>query len=145
MYRPTPNFLAALAVLLSLVAFGASAHDANVTWKNATQTTTGTALPAPPDVNALRDTRIRYGTCNAAKDAIAVATDIITVPASQTSLLVTGLPDGTFCFQAQHSTIGAAVDAVLPADGVSNWSAVVSKVFAPVLTKPKAPNTVVIN
>jgi hypothetical protein len=129
------------AVLLSLVAFAAVAYDATVTWKNATQDTAGALLPATGP-EALRDTRVRFGTCNATNDGIATVRDLITVPASQLSLLVTGLPAGTFCFQAQHSTNEAALGAA-SGDGVSAWTSVVTKTFAP--RKPKAPTSVVIS
>lgn len=141
-YRPTPPFIAALAVLLTLVTFAASAGDANVTWRNATQNTDNTAIPVDGSPEALRDTRIRYGTCNAARDAIATMRDLVTVPATQLSLLVTGLPTGTFCFQAQHS-LNEAVLGAASGDGVSAWTAVVFKTFAP--KKPKIPTNVVIS
>jgi hypothetical protein len=137
------KFRIALATLLTMVTFAAMpqtvpSHDVNITWRNATLFTDDTPIPPsdPAVANSLASTSVRFGTCNAAGDAIAVARDLITVPSTQLSLLATGLPDGTFCFQAQHTTFGGVK---------SEWTAVVSKVLAPVLKKPKRPTNVVLS
>lgn len=136
MYRPTPNFIVAMlaaAVLYFGCTHFAGAADANLTWVNATQNTDGSDIPATGD-NALKDTRIKYGTCNAAKTAVATQEgSLVIVAAPGQARTITGLADKEYCFQARHSNNGGQL---------SDFSGAVSKDYTPPLRKPRPPGSI---
>src|SRR5687768_17398171 len=94
-YRPTPHFLAALAVLLTLVSFGALADD-NLSWQHPVEYTDS----SPLNQADIASTIIRYGVGTSANPPTILSA--ITVPAPAASVVVPRDPlvAGTVCYQA---------------------------------------------
>ena len=111
-----------------LIAGLALAAILTVNWQNATTNTDGSAIPASGP-GSLTETRIEYGTCNAARTAIASVLGTITVPGTATTAQSPDLGPGVYCARAQHvNTYGVA----------SDWSNVASReILAP---KPNPPS-----
>lgn len=135
-YRPTPHFLAAMAVLLSLVTFGALADD-NLSWRHPTQYTDGTALNAA-DIDY---TVIRYGNGTSTNPPTTITS--LTVPAPATSAVVPRdvALAGTVCYQAatrMKDSAGGQQSAFAP----SSW--VCKTQTAPAPKKPKIPTNLVV-
>lgn len=138
MYKPTPHFVGfILAIALIAFAGGAFAADVTVSGTNATQNTDGSAIPTDGSANSLRDVRIRYGTCNSGKTAVATVTKTVTVaatvPGAAFSTPVTGLLLQEYCFQARHSNVG---------DTYSDWTAAVVRDLTPTQKKPRPPGNI---
>ena len=103
--------LGALALLL--LAGSAFAGQAVVTWTNPTTRTDGSALTAAQ----IGSTEVEYGTCSGT--AFGTPTGAQSVTGAATTLTVTNLAAGTWCFRARTVDTGS---------NHSAWSAVVSKV-----------------
>jgi hypothetical protein len=114
-----------LIVLAIAVAPLALAAVLNLSWQNATTNVDGTAIPAsgPGSVT----TRIEYGTCNAARDAVTTVLGTIDAPNGATTAATPNLAPGVYCARAQHiNTFGVA----------SVFSAVASKEILPPQPNP---------
>lgn len=125
-YRPTPHFLAALAVLLTLVSFGALADD-NLSWAHPTQRVDG----APLALSEIRGTVIRWR----ASPTATIILGSTEVPAPATSHVNPRDPlvAGTLCYSA------ATVDT----DGAqSSFTEDVCKTIAK--SKPRRPQNLVV-
>ena len=110
---------------LFLLAGSALAGEAVVTWTHPTARTDGTAFP----LTAIGSTLVEYGTCSGT--AFGTASGNQSVTGAATTLTVTNLAAGTWCFHARTVDTGGAQ---------SNWSAAVSKV---VPVAPPNPPTIV--
>ena len=121
-------------LVMACVTSIALAGDLTVTWVNATQDTTGVALPTDGSAQALKSTLVSWGVCNADGTFPSVA-DTVTVlmPAVTTKILA--LADGKWCVRARHQNNALVL---------SNWSATASKVLATVVVKPKPPSAVAV-
>jgi hypothetical protein len=111
------------AVALFLIAGSAFAGQAVVTWTNPTARTDGSPL------TNLAGTEVEFGTCSGTAFGTVIGAQAVTGTA--TTLTITGLTAGTYCFRAQ------SVDAN---NLHSAWSAVASKV---VPVAPPNPPTIV--
>lgn len=96
-----------------------------VTWTNPTTRTDGSALTAAQ----IGSTEVEYGTCSGT--AFGTPTGAQSVTGAATTLTVTNLAAGTWCFRARTVDTGS---------NHSAWSAVVSKV---VPVAPPSPPTLV--
>lgn len=116
----------------------ALAGDLTVTWVNATQDTTGGALPTDGSAQSLKLTQIQFGLCDAlgAFPATAAGTVSVLMPAVTTKILA--LADGKWCVRARHQ------NNELPTGIFSAYSATASKVLTTVIIKPKPPSAVAI-
>lgn len=106
-------------LILALIAPLAVAAILNLSWTNATTNVDGTPIPATGTGSVT--TRIEYGTCNAARDAIVTTLGTIDAPTGSTTAATPNLAPGTYCARAQHlNTYGVA----------SVWTPVASRVIA---------------
>lgn len=112
-----------LIVLLALMPSMLWAASADLSWTHPTSYTDGTPLP----LASITSTDIAYGLCNAGKTAIAGTPTVVAVPAPAVSKSVTGLTNGSWCFQAR-TAVGASL---------SDYTAVVAK---DVVLKPSPPS-----
>lgn len=81
-----------------------------INWQNATTNVDGSAIPAT-GAGSLTETRVTYGTCNAAKTAIATALGTITVAGTVTTTPTPNLAPGVYCASAIHvNTFGIPSD-----------------------------------
>lgn len=111
-------------ILALLAAFPTAllAASADISWTHPSLYTDGTALP----LSAITSTDIAYGPCNAQKTAIAGTPTVVSVPAPAAAKSITGLTNGSWCFQAR-TAVGASL---------SDYTPVVSK---DVVLKPSPP------
>src|SRR5262245_26644908 len=93
------------ALILSLASFTASAHDARVSWSNAVKFTNETLIADATGDDVVASTTVEYGSCNA-DGTFGVAAGSASVAWAGTTADFLGLPDGTFCFHARHTTVG---------------------------------------
>lgn len=104
----------ALRVLIALCCAGFAALSIaavlNFSWTNATTNTDGSAIPAT-GAGSLTETRITYGTCNAAKTAVVTVLGTVTAPAPGTTIPTPNLAPGIYCGFGQHvNTFGVLSD-----------------------------------
>jgi hypothetical protein len=118
-------------LLLILSTAPAWAYDANVTWINATQYEDGSLIVDGTGDDVVASTRVVYGTCSA-PGVFGTETGAKVVPWPGAAASFTGLPGGTYCFRARHTTVGGTS---------SNWSGAVAKTYS---RKPKQPTAVVV-
>jgi hypothetical protein len=115
-----------MGLALALVATVAMAATINFSWQNATQNEDGSAIAATgPD--ALRDTVVEYGPCNAGRTALASVTGTIVTPAPGTASVADQLPSGTWCARARHTNNSSVASA---------WTSVGSVVKDPPTPRP---------
>lgn len=129
-------FLLAMCLPDAAQAQTIASNAARITWVNATQLKDGAPIPATGPESLVR-TSIMRGTCDAGATTIVAALQILNVTPDVTMVLFENLPDGTFCYRAQH---------IQENGGASAWSATRSKVSTqPVVLpqKPKAPSITV--
>lgn len=139
-YRPTPPFIAALAVLLTLVTFAASADD-NLSWQHPTEYTDS----SPLNQADIASTIIRYGNGTSANPPTTVSA--ITVPAPATTAVVPRDPlvAGTVCYQA------ATLMKPVPPETVGQQSIFAPSAWvcktqtAPAPKRPRPPRTLTVN
>lgn len=113
--------LCAIAASVALAAVGA------VSWTNATTNTDESPIPVAGD-GSIAQTRVEYGPCNAAKDALASVTGTLTTAGTVQAVNTPNLVPGVWCARAQHvNSYGTA----------GLWTGVVVKTVAPPV--PKAP------
>lgn len=106
----------------------ARADTKTATWVNATLNTDGTAIAASGPGSLVRTT-VEYGTCNAAKTAIATKSGEIFVPAPATALQVPLVVVQEFCLDAWHSNTFATAFAPSTAAAVVAGNSVRSNVI----------------
>ncbi|MGE0294723.1 MAG: hypothetical protein AB7P97_20420 [Hyphomonadaceae bacterium] len=87
-------------LILALLGTFAAAAVLTVSWQNATTNTDGTAIPATGDGSVT--TRVEYGTCNAARDAIVTVLGTLAPAQGATTAPTPDLPPGMYCARAQH-------------------------------------------
>lgn len=105
----------------------ALAGSADISWTLATKYTDGSNIPS----GTITATELGYGLCNAGKTAISGTPTILSVPAPSLATTVTGLGNGSWCFQVR-TAIGT---------NVSDWTPVVSK---DVILKPNPPSNLTV-
>lgn len=94
-YRPTPPFIAAMAVLLAVATFSAFADD-TVTWQHPVEYTND----SPLDVADIASTVIRYGVGTPANPPTTVSAITVLAPAVSAVIPRDPLVAGTVCYQA---------------------------------------------
>lgn len=98
------------AILSLFVATVALGIGLSVTWTNATKNTDNSSIPATGP-GSIASTTITYGTCNAAKDAIATISGTVSVAGAAQAGSVPNLAPGLWCAYAQHvNTFGVVSD-----------------------------------
>jgi hypothetical protein len=116
-----------VGALCAVMASAALAAVGAASWTNATQNTDQSPIPVS-GAGSIANTRVEYGPCNAAKDALASVTGTLTVAGTVQAVDTPDLPPGDWCARAQHvNTYGQS----------SAWSVVASKAVSPPV--PKAP------
>ena len=117
-----------LIYLFAMLPALASAASADLSWTHPTSYTDGTPLP----LASITSSDITYGLCNAGKTAIAGTPTVVAVPAPAAARSVTGLTNGSWCFQVR-TAVGASL---------SDYTAVVSK---DVVLKPSPPSGLLVS
>ena len=108
------------------------ADSARVCWRNPTENTDGSAIPATGPA-ALVESQVRRSGCNSS-GGFGTAIETVTVPASIGVVLFERLPPGENCFQVRTRN----------ADTWSAWSQLVKKTTtAPAPPKPRQPNVTI--
>lgn len=123
--------LCLLAMCLPADAQTVAVDAAKVTWVNATQMSDGSPIPATGD-NALKETQIQRGSCNA-DGTFGVVQQQVNVLPTVLMVLFENLPPAKYCFRGLHVTNGLRN---------SNWSGVASKTTVappPPIQKTKPP------
>lgn len=116
------------ALALFLIAGSAFAGQAVVTWTNPTARTDGTALTAAQ----IGSTEVEYGTCSGTAFGTVTGTQAVT--GAGTTLTITGITAGTYCFRARtHDTL----------NNLSAWSNIASKVVP--MAPPNPPVLVTVS
>lgn len=119
--------------LAATVASVAYAATLTFSWMNATEYTDNTPIQATgPD--AIKETVIEYGPCNAERDGLASIHETMSFPPSSLTAVRDALPSGVWCARARHVT---------NAGQPGLWTEVVSTVKDP--SVPKAPTNFSIN
>lgn len=138
-YRPSPSFVAALAVLLTLASCMAAADD-NVSWQHPVEYTDSSVL----NLADIESTVIRYGVGTSANPPTILQS--VTVPAPATTAIIPRdvAVAGTVCYQA-HTVMKPVPPSV--EKGASVWApaAWLCKTQAPLPPKkPRGPRNVAV-
>jgi hypothetical protein len=120
-----------LVVFCALFATQAWGYDANVSWTNATAFEDGALFVDATGDDVLSSTQVVYGTCSSV-GVFGTEIGALVIPWPGTATSFTGLPGGTYCFRARHTTVGGTS---------SLWSGTVAKTFS---RKPRRPINVVV-
>jgi hypothetical protein len=124
-----------MVALLVAAGFATVAYAATLTfsWMNATEYTDDSPIQATgPD--AIKETVIEYGPCNADRTALASVHETMSFPPSTLTAVRDALPSGAWCARARHVT---------NAGQPGLWTEVLSTVKDPAV--PKAPSNFSIN
>lgn len=116
-------FVAMIGAAALLFSCRSEAASGDLSWTNPTTYTDGTPIAA----GAITSSDVAYGLCNAGKTAIAGTPTVVAVPGAATAKSVTGLTNGSWCFQVR-TNVGASA---------SDYTAVVAK---DVVLKPNPPS-----
>jgi hypothetical protein len=108
------------------------AADITVSWTAPTAYVDGTALPA----SAIASYDVQYGTCSADKKSITGTPQLVNVPGTATSKVISGIGAGWVCAQARTLTANAQSAWATNADGT-----LASKL---IILEPKPPGNLTV-